>query len=171
MQAVQAEKERAIAALEALAEVYAGLLDMAKEKAEALKGRDPEAVGRITDREQLEAERAREIEEGRMRAMGEVAKAWGVEAESLSAEAFIARLEGAEKARAEAAAKGLGAILRELKKQNDRNAQVIEIRLRVARFVLEAGRSEPQGPGNYYGMDGGELDNTTDRPRFIDSEI
>ncbi len=153
--------------------IYSELLRLAKEKTEFLKGSDYEAVGSITEKEEKEIELARETEKARMECVEELARTWGISSEKVSAAVLIGKC--GTKAEAEEmaeAVKALSTTLSSLKAQNEINARLLDIKLRMASFILDASRVTSNDPGNYYNMDGTEQEkDALSSPRFIDSEI
>lgn len=165
--------ERILEKILKLNTIYTSLLELAKEKTEVLKGKDYEAVGRITEKEQNAIDLARATERERMDCVELLAKEWGMDAERITAAMLIGKCDTDKAKKMGEAVSALSSTLRTLKEQNEKNARLLEIKLRMTSFILDAAREGGSGdPGNYYTMDGTELDRDAQtRPRFIDSEI
>ena len=157
-----------------LNEVYSELLLLAKEKAETLKGNDHEAVSRVTEKEQAAIDLAQQLEHARLECVGALIREWKVAGESMSLSELIEKCDPREAEAMKAAAHALTDTLEALKAQNERNAQLLEIKMRMTSFILDASRvgGGDGGPGTYYNMNGTEQTQDVEaRPRFIDSEI
>ncbi len=165
--------ERVAAQIEKLNEQYGELLRLAKEKTEVLKGNDHAAVACITEKEQTAIELARQTENERMESVAALAGQWGLAPQEVDAAMLIEKCAPGDAERMKNAVSALSETLRALKEQNERNAQLLEIKMRMTAFILEASSvGANNDPGNYYSMDGTELEKDVEtRPRFIDSEI
>lgn len=151
---------------------YTALLDLAREKTGALKGGDYEKVGGITQREEKLIERAKALEEERMQAVKVLAEQWGVAPGKITAAALIAKCGEADAAAMEKEIRALSQTLEALRAQNEINGRLLDIKMKLASFILDASREAAKDPGNYYNNDGTELQKEEiTRPRFIDSEI
>lgn len=155
-----------------LGEVYTELLGLAREKTEALKGNDYEKLAEISEKEQSAIDRAKAVEEARMKTITAIAEKWGVAEELVTAQALIARADAQESAPLREAVQSLSQTLRALRAQNEINGRLLGIKMKLASFILDVSRSDFGDPGNYYNNDGTEQqkDELT-HPRFIDSEI
>lgn len=155
-----------------LNEVYSRLLELSHEKTAALKGKDYDAISAITEKEQEHIDRAKALEEERMKTVAAMAQKWGVAEDKVTAQALIAKCGADEADAMRDAVQALTKTLAALRAQNEINSRLLEIKMRLASFILEASREAAKDPGNYYNNDGTELQKEEPtHPRFIDSEI
>ncbi|MDO5111899.1 MAG: flagellar protein FlgN [Clostridia bacterium] len=164
--------EKVLAQLLELGKVYTQLLSLAREKTDALTRDDLKALSDVTKREEEASDQAFKLENERMGMVNQLALMWGMQAENVTVAFMASQCQGELSVQLTRAAEQLLDCLQLLRRQNETNARLLEIKLRLAAFVMDAARDTGSGPGTYYSMDGTELEpNDISAARFLDSEI
>ncbi|MDD4074937.1 MAG: flagellar protein FlgN [Eubacteriales bacterium] len=164
--------EKVLAQLLELGKVYTQLLSLAREKTDALTRDDLKALGDVTKREEEASDQAFKLENERMGVVNQLALMWGMQPENVTVSFMASQCQGELAIQLTRAAEQLLDCLQLLRRQNETNARLLEIKLRLAAFVMDAARDTGNGPGTYYNMNGAELEpNTLSAARFLDSEI
>ena len=164
--------ERVLEQLLKLGKIYTQLLELAREKTEALTHDDLTALSAVTEREQAASDQALALENERMAAVNQLAMMWGMQAENVTVSFMAGQCQGELAIQLTKAAEQLLDCLQLLRRQNDTNARLLEIKLRLAAFIMDAARTTDDGPGTYYNMNGAEqTPESMGAARFLDSEI